>query len=93
MSLNKLQPATRKVVEKCIDEVIQEYAEQDNKYFTADVLAYLRTKITSLVHERLGSDEIARIDVGLDLNDVEMIKFFFRVDIPQEKVEDHLLRE
>ena len=92
MSVNKLQPATQKVVEKCIDEVLKEYVDE-SKYFTADTLAYLRTKITSLVHERLGSDEIKRIDVGLDLNHIEDIKFFFRVDIPQEKVEEHLTRE
>lgn len=92
MSLNKLQPTTQKVVEKCINEVLEEYVE-DTKYFTADTLAYLRTKITSLVHERLGSDEIQRVDVGLDLNHIEDIKFFFRVDIPQEKAEEHLVRE
>ena len=92
MSVNKLQPATQKVVEKCIDEVLKEYVDE-SKYFTADTLAYLRTKITSLVHERLGSDEIKRIDVGLDLNHIEDIKFFFRVDSPQEKVEEHLTRE
>lgn len=92
MSLNKLQPTTQKVVEKCINEVLEEYVE-DTKYFTADTLAYLRTKITSLVHERLGSEEIQRVDVGLDLNEIKDIKFFFRVDIPQEKAEEHLVRE
>jgi len=92
MSLNKLQSTTQKVVEKCINEVLEEYVE-DTKYFTADTLAYLRTKITSLVHERLGSEEIQRIDVGLDLNHIEDIKFFFRVDIPQEKAEEHLVKE
>ena len=92
MSLNKLQPTTQKIVEKCINEVLEEYID-DTKYFTADTLAYLRSKITSLVHERLGSDEIQRIDVGLDLNHIEDIKFFFRVDIPQEKTEEHLVSE
>lgn len=92
MPHNKLQPATQKVVEKCINEVLNEYVEE-NKYFTADTLAYLRTKITSLVHERLGSDEIQKIDVGLDLNDIDEVKFFFKVDIPQDKAEEHLVRE
>ena len=92
MNINKLHPATQKVVEKCINEVLEEYINE-TKYFTADSIAYLRTKITSLIHERLGSTEIQRVDVGLDLNKLEDIPFFFRVDVPQEKAEEHLLRE
>jgi hypothetical protein len=41
----------------------------------------------------LGNDEIANIDVGLDLNAVEDIKFFFRINVPQEKAEEHIIKQ
>lgn len=88
----QLNPVTQKVVEKCINEVLQEYVNQ-SKVFTADTLHYLRSKITSLVHERLGNTEIHNIDVGLDLNKVEDIKFFFQINVPQEKAEEHILKQ
>lgn len=88
----KLNPVTQKVVEKCINEVLQEYVSE-SKLFTADTLHYVRNKITSLVHERLGNTEIANIDVGLDLNKVEDIKFFFQINVPQDKAEEHIIKQ
>lgn len=93
MSQNlKLNPVTQKVVEKCINEVIQEYVNE-SKLFTADTLHYIRSKITSLVQERLGNSEIQGIDVGLDLNKVEDIKFFFQINVPQDKAEEHIIKQ
>ena len=88
----KLNPVTQKVVEKCISEVLQEYVKE-SKLFTADTMDYLRKKITSLVHERLGTGEIVNIDVGLDLNKVEDIKFFFQINVPQAKAEEHIIKQ
>ena len=88
----KLNPVTQKVVEKCINDVLEEYVKE-SKLFTADTLHYLRTKITSLVHERLGEKEIQNIDVGLDLNKVEDIKFFFQINVPRSKAEEHILKQ
>lgn len=89
---NKLDPASQAIVEKCISEVVNKYVDE-SKYFTADSLHYIRSKITSLVHERLGEDFIARIDVGLDLSKLESIPFFFKIDIPKEKAEELLLQK
>jgi cyanate lyase len=88
----KLNPVTQKVVEKCINEVLQEYVSE-SKLFTAETLQYVRSRITSLVHERLGSTEITNIDVGLDLNKVEDIKFFFQINVPQDKAEEHIIKQ
>jgi hypothetical protein len=89
---NKLNPVTQKIVENCINESLQEYVNE-TKLFTADTLHYIRTKITTLVHERLGKEEINNIDVGLDLSKVEDIKFFFQVNVPSEKAESHILNQ
>ena len=88
----KLNPVTQKVVEKCINEVLKEYVGE-TKLFTADTLHYLRNKITTLVHERLGDTEITNIDVGLDLNAIEDIKFFFQINVPQSKAEEHIIKQ
>lgn len=88
--LPRLNPVTQKVVERCIEEVLEEYTEK-SKFFTADTLHYIRTKITERVHERLGDEEIHKIDVLLDLSAVEDIRFGFRVLVPQDKAEDHIL--
>lgn len=89
---SKLNPITQKIIQSCIDEVLSEYIK-NTKYFTADSIHELRTKVTSLVNQRIGSDEIQAIDIGLDLSDLEDIPFFFRVNISKEKAEDHLLKE
>ena len=88
----KLDPASQAIVEKCISEVVNKYVEE-SKYFTADSLHYIRSKITSLVHERLGEEFVARIDVGLDLSKMENLPFFFKIDIPKEKAEQMLTKE
>jgi len=88
----KLDPASQTIVEKCISEVVNKYVEE-SKYFTADSLHYIRSKITSLVHQRLGDDFVARIDVGLDLSKMENLPFFFKIDIPKEKAEQMLIKE
>jgi hypothetical protein len=88
----KLDPASQAIVEKCISEVINKYV-QESKYFNADSLHYLRSKITSLVHERLGEDFVARVDVGLDLSKIEAVPFFFKIDVPKEKAEEMLTKE
>jgi hypothetical protein len=90
--MNKLDPASQSVVEKCISEVMNKYVEE-SKYFTADSLHFLRTKITELIHQRLGADFVARIDVGLDLTKVDEIPFFFKIDIPKDKAEEILLKK
>ena len=87
----KLDSASQAIVEKCISEVVNKYVDE-SKYFTADSLHYIRSKITSLVHERLGEQFIARIDVGLDLSKLENIPFFFKIDVPQKKAEEMILQ-
>lgn len=85
-----LNPVTQKVIERCITEIIGGYVKE-NKYFTADSIHYIRSKVTELAKERLGDDEVTSIDVGLDLTSLEDIPFFFRVNIPKEKIETHIL--
>lgn len=88
----KLNPVTQKIIQACIDEVLSDYVK-NSKYFTADVLHQLRTKVTSLVNQRLGEDEIQAIDIGLDLSALEDVPFFFRVNIEKEKAKDHMIKE
>lgn len=87
----KLNPATQKVIEHCITDVLGEYTEE-TKYFTADTLHHIRSKITSKVHEILGKEEIASIDVILDLSSLEDIPFGFRIKVPKETAENHILQ-
>lgn len=87
-----LNPVTRKIVEKCIMEVLTEYSQQ-TRQFTADSLHYIRMKVTDLAKQRIGEDEITSIDVGLDLTTVENIPFFFKINIPQDKAESHILKQ
>lgn len=89
---DKIDPVSKAVVEKCISEVMNKYVEE-TKYFTADSLHFLRTKITELVHQRLGADFVARIDVGLDLSKMDDIPFFFKIDIPKDKAEKVLTKK
>lgn len=86
----KLHPTTQKVIENCINEVLGEYTSE-NKYYTADTLHFIRSKITEKVHSILGKDQISSIDVILDLSGIEDIKFGFKINIPQEKAENHIL--
>lgn len=85
-----LNPVTRKIVERCIQEVLTEYVQQTKK-FTADSMHYLRMNVTDLVKQRIGADEIVSVDIGLDLTKLEDIPFFFKINIPKEKVEEHLI--
>ena len=88
----KLDPATQAVVEKCISEVINSYVDE-SKHFTADSLHYIRGKITSLIHQRIGEEYIARIDVGIDLSALENIPFYFKIDVPKDKAEEMLKKK
>ena len=88
----KINPVTQKIIQSCIDEILSEYV-QKSKYFTADSLHELRTKVTALVNQRLGSDDVKAIDIGLDLSSFEDVPFFFRVNIDKEKADDHMMKE
>jgi hypothetical protein len=89
---NVLNPVTQKVVEKCVQEALMEYVQQ-TKHFTADSMHYIRMKVTDLVKSRLGDDEIISVDVGLDLTNLEDIPFFFKLNIPNDKAEAHILNK
>jgi hypothetical protein len=49
-------------------------------------------KVTDLVKQCLGEDEITSIDLGLDLTTIENIPFFFKINIPQDKTEMHIMK-
>lgn len=87
-----LNPVTKKIVERCIQEVLREYV-QETKHFTADSMHYLRMKVTDLVKQRLGEEEVVSVDIGLDLTTIENIPFFFKLNIPQEKAESHIVKQ
>lgn len=91
VAMNVLNPVTKKIVERCIQEVLTEYVRQ-TKQFTADSLHYLRMKVTDLAKQRLGEDEITSIDLGLDLTTIENVPFFFKINIPQDKAEMHIMK-
>lgn len=86
----ELNPVTKRVVEDSINVVLSEYVSQQ-KLFNADSLHQIRLKVTELVKKRLGENEISFVDVGLDLNNVTNIAFFFRLDIPKDKIKDHII--
>lgn len=86
----KLNPATQKVIEHCVSEVLDEYTN-DTKFFTADTMHHIRSKITKKVHEILGKDQISSIDVILDLSALEEIPFGFRIRLPKDAAENHIL--
>lgn len=89
---NKLNPVTQKLIQATINDILGDYVS-NSKYFTADTLHTLRTKVTEEVNRRLGSDVIQAIDIGLNLTQLEEIPFFFRVNIPKENADDHIIKE
>lgn len=88
----ELNPVTKKIVENAINKVLTEYVSK-TKYFTADSLHYIRTNVTQQVKNVLGEDEISFVDVGLDLSTIEQISFFFKIDIPKDKVKNHIIEK
>jgi hypothetical protein len=85
-----LNPVTLKVIERAIQEVLGEYVKT-TKQFTADSLHGIRVKVTELVKQRLGEDEIQTVDLGLDLAKVGEIPFFFKVNVAPEKHANHFM--
>jgi hypothetical protein len=53
----------------------------------------LRVKITNEAKKRIGEDDFHSIDVILDLRHIEDIRFAFKVNVPKEKVEEHILKQ
>ena len=85
-----LNPVTLKVIERSIQEVLTEYVK-GTKQFTADSMHGIRVKVTEMVKQRLGEDEIENVDIGLDLTNVGEIPFFFKVNVPKEKSSNHFI--
>lgn len=85
-----LNPITLKVIERAIQEVLGEYVKT-TKQFTADSLHAIRVKVTEVVKQRLGEDEIQNVDLGLDLANVAEIPFFFKVNVPEGKQSNHFM--
>jgi len=85
-----LNPVTQRVIELAIQEVLSEYSKQ-TKQFTADSMHGIRVKVTEIVKQRLGADEVDSVDIGLDLTNVAEIPFFFKVNIPTSKSENHFM--
>ena len=92
MSEYTLEPEKQKILGEIIDEVLTEYSKE-SKFFSADALHYLRVKITNEAKKRIGEADIHSIDVILDLRHVEDIRFAFKVNVPKEKVEEHILKQ
>lgn len=92
-SKGKLSDQANKIVQETIKEVLEDFSDNSRKYFTADVLHALRLKITNLVHQRIGKDEILSVDVGLDLTKIKDYDFFFKINIPKEKAEEQILSD
>lgn len=81
----KLPPEKQKVLGEIIESVLAEY-DKESKFYTADTLHYLRSKITAEAKKQLG-DDIVSVDVILDLRHVEDLRFGFKVNIPVPKKE------
>ena len=79
----KLPPEKQKVLGEIIESVLAEY-DKESKFYTADTLHYLRSKITSEAKKVLG-DDIVSVDVILDLRHVQDIRFGFKVNVPVPK--------
>jgi hypothetical protein len=86
-----LKPEHQKILSNIIDEVLTEYSKEQ-RFFSADTLHYLRSRITEKAKEQIGEKEISSVDVLLDLRHVEDIRFAFKVLVPKEKVEEHILK-
>jgi hypothetical protein len=81
----KLPPEKQKVLGEIIESVLAEY-DKESKFYTADTLHYLRSKITAEAKKQLG-DDVVSVDVILDLRHVSDIRFGFKVNIPVPKQE------
>jgi hypothetical protein len=81
----KLPPEKQKILAEIIENALDEY-DKESKFYTADTLHYLRSKVTSLAKKQLG-DEIHSIDIILDLRHVQHKLFGFKVNIPVPKEE------
>jgi hypothetical protein len=92
MAEYNLEPDKQKILGEIIDEVLTEYSKE-SKFFSADTLHYLRVKITNEAKKRIGEADIHSIDVILDLRHIEDIRVAFKVNIPKEKVEEHLNKQ
>lgn len=88
-----LSPEVDKVIKETITEVLEEFNESNIKYFDVDVLHTLRTKITNLVHQRVGKKEVINIDIGVDLSKVEDCDFCFKINIPKDIIEDKIMEK
>ena len=91
VGFGNLDENTEKIVKDSIGEVLKDFSETSKKYFTADVLHNIRMKITKLVHERIGSEKVQSVDVGLNLENIENYDFFFKINIPKEEAEKQIL--
>lgn len=89
-SLPQFEPATQKILNDCISEVVSEYVKE-TKYFTADTLHHIRARITHLAKQKLGDDVIESVDVILNLTDLEDIPMAFRIKVPKNVAEEHIL--
>lgn len=76
-----LPPEKQQKLGEIIETVLAEY-DKESKYYTADTLHYLRSKITSIAKKEIGENDIFSVDVILDLRHVQDIRFGFRVNIP-----------
>lgn len=81
----KLPPEQQKRLSEIIETVLAEY-NKESKFYTADTLHYLRSKITAQAKKDLG-DAITSVDVILDMRHIEDIRFGFKVNIPVPKGE------
>lgn len=92
MSEYNLEPEKQKILGEIIDKVLSDYAKE-SKFFSADSLHYLRVKITNEAKKVLGEKDIHSIDVILDMRHIEDIRFAFKLNVPKEKVEEHILKQ
>ena len=90
--LPQFEPATQKILNECISEVVSEYIKE-TKYFTADTLHHIRARITHLAQQKLGDDVIESIDVILNLTELENIPMAFRIKVPKDVAEEHILNK
>lgn len=80
----KLPPEQQKRLSEIIEAVISDY-NKESKYYTADTLHFIRSKITNQAKAEM---DIVSVDVILDLRHVEDLRFGFKVNIPVPKEEE-----